>query len=144
MRARVRPVARGYFVAAPKVVLGTSPAGSGWAGRHQAFGHPRGTAFGRLKSEAVSRSRRPRGGGSLELPGKGACQLIGEGRSIQDDVGSTATAEAPASEMAQPTMTLGPKISCSGLSHAASNSRKTSDDRRSGMTIMMGATATAE
>src|SRR5215813_3908101 len=56
---------------------------------------------------------------------------------------STATAHAPNIEITVPTMTLMPKISWSGLTHAEKNNRNTRDSCRKGMTIIIGATAKA-
>src|SRR5262249_57422971 len=83
---------------------------------------------------------------TLDPPGKGSYQLMGNGQHMQDDlcVDGYGRAEAPGSEMKDPTMTLGPKISCSGLSHAEKNKRNTIESCNSGMISIMGATETAE
>ncbi len=53
------------------------------------------------------------------------------------------TRQAPTTEMIAPALTSGPNTSWSGLTHFEKLSRNTSDNCISGITTMMGATATA-
>src|SRR5262245_33523914 len=69
--------------------------------------------------------------------------MYGTRRAAKRKSVSTATAHAPTIEITVPTMTLTPKISWSGLTHAEKNNRNTRDNCSKGMTIMIGATVKA-
>src|SRR5215510_323141 len=82
-------------------------------------------------------------GGQLTDMRSTCANVYGTRRAAKMKSVSTATAHAPTIEITVPTMTLTPKISWSGLTHAEKNNRNTRDSCSKGMTIIIGATANA-